>query len=457
MFGVNHVTVEWTGSDALSGLAHFEVKVDDLAWENVAYNTSMALTGLSDGVHVVMVKAVDNATNENVTSVTFTVDTTAPWVIIIDPANGLHTNMVNIRMNWTAVDNTTGIDHITVWNDSGAPVTLLAANVTYLFEGLAEGAHTLHVEVFDLVGNSQVKTVSVVVDLTAPLIIFGHPQQTDPIQHINDTVINATWMIFDLSPIVMIEVAINGSYVDIGSLNYHEFADVTAGQHQISVRATDSAGNVGTGHVDFVVDRTAPTVVSHTPASGAIVLPNAVVKVNFSEAMNQTSVLFTGITGTKTWNTAGNEVTLTHADLTYATLYNLVVSGKDLAGNAVSASWSFSVVTQVTGTINDDKGNPIVNATVKISQGGVTVAEGATDANGHFALIVDGVGTYNITVSKTGFQDLVQNDKALGVGQTNSLTPMAMTPNPDYTLVIVGVIVVVAVVLAALFLMRRKK
>jgi hypothetical protein len=172
--------------------------------------------------------------------------------------------------------------------------------------------------------------------------------------------------------------------------------------------------------------------------------------------MNQSSVTFTGINGTMTWNAAGTEVTLTHANLTYATIYNIVVSGKDLAGNEVTSSWSFKVVTQVTGTVNDDKGNPIANATVKLTKG-TTVVQGVTNASGYFALIVDGVGTYNLTISATGFQDYVRNDLPFGVGHNNTLGALAMTPNAtDYTLPIVGGVIVVGAIGAAALLLRRR-
>jgi hypothetical protein len=183
------------------------------------------------------------------------------------------------------------------------------------------------------------------------------------------------------------------------------------------------------------------------------------VKVTFSEAMNQSSVTFTGINGTKTWNVAGTEVTLTHAALTYATIYNIVVSGKDRAGNQLTgsnASWSFTVVTRVTGTVHDDMGNPIMNATVKLTHG-TTVVEGVTDANGNFTLLVNG-GIYNLNISKSGFQDYVLNDQTYGVGHNNTLGVIAITPNAaatDYMWLIVLIIVVLAIVLIALFLIRR--
>ncbi len=462
LFGVAHVLVSWTANDTMSGIAEYSVNINGTWIVIPSTNNSYLFEGLSDGSHEVLVKATDNAGNFVVKNVTFTVDLDAPWVTITQPVAGLHTNVDDVRMNWTVMDNITGIAYIHVWIDDEAFINLTNSteNVTYMFEGVTQGPHVLHVQVWDLAGNSQAKTVSVVVDLTAPEIVFLNPHQQSEL--ISETSINASWAVTDsLSPIVKIEVAIDaGFYMDVGLNTSQVFADLAVGQHQIFVRAWDSAGNNGTNHIAFVVDLTAPTVVAHTPtpASGAIVLPDQVIKVNFSKAMNQSSVAFTGITGTKTWNAAGTEVTLTHAALTYATTYTVVVSGKDLAGNVLTGAnktFSFTTVTLVSGTINDDKGNPIANATVKLTQG-TTVVEGLTDVNGHFALVVNG-GVYNLTVSKAGFQDLVQNDKTFGVGQTNTLGAMAMTPNADYTLLIVGVIVVLAIVLVALFLMRRQK
>jgi hypothetical protein len=455
-FNVADVLVSWTASDLMSGIAEYAVNINGTWIVVSSANSSYLFTDLSDGSHIVWVKATDNVGYYVEKNVTFITDTATPYVVIVTPADGAMFNVSSVMMEWTVVDNATNVAYIHVWSDDGVAVNMTSGD-DYLFENLTEGAHTLHVKVWDLVGNSQEKSVSITVDLTNPVIIITYPQWG---QSLNDAVINATWIVMDdVTPIVMIEVAIDdGFYEDVGLNSSKLFSGVAVGDHTIYVRAWDSVGNSEMQHVFFTVDRTAPTVVSHHPASGAIVVPSVVVNITFSEAMNKTSVLFTGITGTKTWNTAGTEVTLTHAALTYAMSYNIVVSGKDIAGNELTgtASWTFTVQTQVTGTVNDDKGNPIVNATVKITQG-TAVVEGTTNALGNFALIVDGVGLYNLTISATGFQEFVRNGVAFGVDQNNTLGALAMTPNADYTLLIVGVIVVLAIVLVALFLFRRRK
>lgn len=80
------LTVTWIGSDADSGIDHYELKLDEEAWINVGNNTSYNFTELDDGSHTVYVKAVDKAGNSVEDSVSFTVDTTISppmWTVVI--------------------------------------------------------------------------------------------------------------------------------------------------------------------------------------------------------------------------------------------------------------------------------------------------------------------------------------------------------------------------------------
>jgi len=69
------VTVTWIGSDDLSGISHYEVRLDEDSWTNVGTNTTHTFTGLSDGSHVIHVKATDKAGNTEEDTVNFTVNT----------------------------------------------------------------------------------------------------------------------------------------------------------------------------------------------------------------------------------------------------------------------------------------------------------------------------------------------------------------------------------------------
>jgi hypothetical protein len=68
------VTVAWTGS-ATSGIRGYQIRVDGRSFTSVGTNTTYAFNGLTDGTHTVDVEALDNAGNQRVLSVTFTVNT----------------------------------------------------------------------------------------------------------------------------------------------------------------------------------------------------------------------------------------------------------------------------------------------------------------------------------------------------------------------------------------------
>ncbi len=69
------ITVTWSGSDATSGISHYEIRLDDNSWINVGTNTLHIFTGVGDGSHIVDVKATDKAGMSKQSTVNFTVNT----------------------------------------------------------------------------------------------------------------------------------------------------------------------------------------------------------------------------------------------------------------------------------------------------------------------------------------------------------------------------------------------
>ena len=73
----SEVTISWTGTDAGSGIDHYEVRVDGGTYESVGGGNSVLLR-LADGSHAIEIRAVDLAGNEASTAITVTVDTSPP-------------------------------------------------------------------------------------------------------------------------------------------------------------------------------------------------------------------------------------------------------------------------------------------------------------------------------------------------------------------------------------------
>lgn len=71
--GSSYAKVLWEGSDDVSGISHYEIRLDYGLWVNVGLNTSYTFTGLSDGAHTIEIKATDKAGNVGQKSFGFSV------------------------------------------------------------------------------------------------------------------------------------------------------------------------------------------------------------------------------------------------------------------------------------------------------------------------------------------------------------------------------------------------
>ena len=69
------VTIVWNGSDLMSGIDNYEIKIDVGSWINAGKNISYTFTNVIDGCHKVEVKAVDKVGLSRISSVNFTVNT----------------------------------------------------------------------------------------------------------------------------------------------------------------------------------------------------------------------------------------------------------------------------------------------------------------------------------------------------------------------------------------------
>lgn len=72
----SEVIVSWAGSDAVSGIARYEVSIDGGPFEPFGLATSLTRSW-PEGVHRVQVKSIDNAGHESVSETSFTVDSSS--------------------------------------------------------------------------------------------------------------------------------------------------------------------------------------------------------------------------------------------------------------------------------------------------------------------------------------------------------------------------------------------
>jgi len=432
MLNTADVTVSWAGSDATSGIDHYEIRINSASWHDVGLNTSHTFTGLSDGSYTVEVKAVDNAGNENTASVTFTVDVTAPEVTIDSPLNGTIFNTTTVTVSWAGSDALSGIDHYEISMDSGNWIAV-GLNTAYNFTGLSDGSHTVDVKAIDNATNEATDTVGFTVDTTNPTVSITSPADGTIF---NTTTVTVSWTGSDAtSGINHYEVRLDGgSWLNVGRDTSHDFTGLSDGSHTVEVEAVDNASNVNIDSVTFIVDATPPIVISHSPIGNNVSVDSAIT-VTFSEEMDQSTVSIevNGVTGTISWN--NNTATFTPSqNLSYDTDYTVNVTGSDLAGNLMDEyTWPFTTekasatneTGTITGTVRDTNGHHVAGATVTLDTGETTT----TDENGHFEIQAS-AGNHTLTISKDGYGEQIVTT-SLGSGEVKEVQIPALAPSQE--------------------------
>jgi len=82
------ITITWSGYDDMSGIDHFELRLNDEEWMEVGRANSHTFTGLSDGEHHLEIRARNHAELESTDELTFEIATESPILSITAPEEG---------------------------------------------------------------------------------------------------------------------------------------------------------------------------------------------------------------------------------------------------------------------------------------------------------------------------------------------------------------------------------
>ena len=144
------VPVAWTLSSPGGPVVNATLYLDGASPINVTGSTSITLTAVPDGPHIVQVVAIDSSGRGDSGSTAFTVDTHPPELAILSPIDGSVVNSTDVVVSWTATDAASGISQVEVSLDGGPPN--IAFGDSYRLVGLSKGVHTVSVMAFDMAG-----------------------------------------------------------------------------------------------------------------------------------------------------------------------------------------------------------------------------------------------------------------------------------------------------------------
>ncbi len=279
-------TFVFTGTDSGTGIAGFECQLDAGAWATCI--SPKSYTGLGEGSHNFMVRALDAVSNTDSTPASFTwlVDTVAPDAIItIAPASLISSTSASVT--FTATDGAgSGVASFECKLDSGS---YSACTSPAPLSSLSDGLHQFDVRSIDNVGNVETSPASAAftVDATPPTTTID----------LAPPAIDSSNASFNFSGGDGTGSGVAGfeCKLDIGAwaacASPAAYLGLSAGSHTFEVRAVDNAGNADASPA------------SHTWTVDGD-LPNTEITPTLPAATTDTSVSIV-FTGTDTTTPAG--------------------------------------------------------------------------------------------------------------------------------------------------------
>ncbi len=386
---------------------------------------TITLSTMSEGVHSLVARATDAASNVSANSSAFsmTVDATAPSApSITGPAD---TNDTTPNVVGTAEANST-VEVLESGSVIGSATASAGGTFTVTVSTLSVGAHSLVARATDAATNvsSNSSAFTCTVDTTAP----SAPSITGPAVS-NDT---TPAVVGTAEANSTVEILESGSVIGTGTATGGGTFSVTVSvlaetAHSLVARATDAASNVSANSSAFscTIDVTAPSAPSITAPS--VTNDTTPTITGTAEASSTVEILESGsVIGSGT-ATGGGTFSITVSVLTEAT-HSLVARATDSASNVSSNSATFSCIVDVTApaapTITgpaltndatpDIVGTAEANATVQILEGGSVIGSGTADGSGNFTVTVSTLteATHSLVARAT--------DAAANVGSNSS-------------------------------------
>ncbi len=381
-FNVTSIQVSWSGSDQYSGIGGYSIAIGNGSFSDLGMSTSTVLTGLTEGMHHISVKTIDNVGNHMTEMITIYIDLTAPEIGFIHPEMEMVVIRERLNASWFGSGGLTSMASYQISLD-GENFTDMGVAKFHLFEDLTPGEHELQLIGYDMAGNQNSTSVAFSVDLTAPGIDITYPWDGS---HINSTSIEANWRANGLiHPVERVEYRLDGGTWTPGVDDLAILTNLSEDDHTLDVRAIDRKGNTAVATSHFTVDITLPTIVSISHEGSSAVAKGPIV-ISFSEEMGSANATLNGVELEK--ELIGRTLALEVTVMSPGMSYTLIFSAKDLAGNEIRETLTFTTAPKgtVSGRIVDENGVPIPGAKVVFESG----EEVTVNDDGTFSLEVEG-------------------------------------------------------------------
>jgi hypothetical protein len=251
MFVSRPVNITWSSEDDNTGIDYFEYSLDGGPFESTGDERSVSLEDVSDGSHVLTVRAFDIAGNLIEQSLTFRVDTQSP-ALAFAAQGAAFFNSMSFAITWTASDAVSGVDRFEYSLDYNVFVPFGTPESDSLeLTNISEGTHTLILRAYDRAGNLAEESLEFMVDIQSPTLAFN--VQSGIVFSSRQVTID--WSSIDNnSGIDRFEYSLdNQAFQSLGTADLVELTNLADGTHVLTIRAFDRAGNTVEKSITFEV------------------------------------------------------------------------------------------------------------------------------------------------------------------------------------------------------------
>jgi hypothetical protein len=289
---------------------------------------NISTTGWSDGGYDILVEATDLAGNVRTRLVHITFDNLAPTLALNTPTNNSYIPAGTV-INLTVVDPNL---YLVTWDDgSGAQGFTTPWNISTA--GWGDGSVTLTIIAQDAAGNARSRNYHFTIDSTPPTLVLNTPANNSYL--VAGAVLNFTITDANLNTASYDRGSGSQGFSTQWNIPTTGWAD---GDYNVTVTASDLAGNARVRVYHFVIDSTLPSVVLDAPAANAFIRAGTSLNFTVADATLSTVVWNNG-GGNQSWSTPWRISTTGWPD----GAVTVTIYASDLAGNQRVASFQFTV------------------------------------------------------------------------------------------------------------------
>ncbi len=446
IFNTSTITVTGTASDNLgTGINQVTVSINNGA-QNVATlsgnNWSFSIPNLSDGTYTIIATATDKAGNTANTSITITVDTTKPVVVISSPSNGALLNNLSTAVTGTASDNPgTGINQVTVSINNGAQnvATLSGNNWSFSASSLVVGSNVITATATDKAGNTANTSITITVGVNTPIITTPSATTSNPSQSITGTAApNSIVNVYSGATLL-------GTVTADASGNWSITATLATGANTIT--ATSTIGSITSppsNSITITVGVNTPIITTPSATTS-----NPSQSITGTAAPNSIVNVYSGATllGTVTADASGNwSITATLATgANTITATSTIGSITSPPSNSITITVGVNtpIITTPSATTSNPSqsitGTAAPNSIVNVYSGATLLGTVTADASGNWSItatLATGANTITATSTIGSITSPPSNSITITVGVNTPIitTPSATTSNPSQSI-----------------------